>query len=420
MELKQDLFIIPVKENKFLVYSPLRSCGFSANLKAVDIIRRYLNNNFISEKEKEAKVWEYIKKLEKKSFKNPINKKININSDIVFILSQKCNLACNYCFAHETRSDEILSIDKLKTVIDYVLSMPNNDNIKISFLGGGEPTVTWDSLEWSINYINNAKNKKQKVKISITTNATLLTNDKIDFLKKNDVSLLISFDILPEIQNSQRKLLDSQIKTFDLVDEVIKKLANKGMSYRIRATITKNCVDLMTDMVLFVSHNYKNIKRLHFEPVTDTNDNDQEYYNKYLFNFFEAIKVGKNNGIEVYNSISNSLSRIKSRFCNGEFCVTPTGSIVSCHRISSENEKSYKFFNYGYINNEIHIDNNKLDKVLEFANYKIKDCETCFAKWHCAGTCIMEKSYFSEHQLLLKCDFTKKLLTKMLEEKICC
>jgi radical SAM protein with 4Fe4S-binding SPASM domain len=138
----------------------------------------------------------------------------------------------------------------------------------------------------------------------------------------------------------------------------------------------------------------------------------------FITNFFKARDVGKKKGIGVHNSISNSLNRIKYRFCNGEFCVTPTGDIVSCHRVSSEKEKTFGIFCYGNITDEIHIDNDKLEKVLKVANAKIKDCENCFAKWHCAGACVMERSCFSEQQQLLKCNFNRKILTQMLKEKV--
>jgi hypothetical protein len=66
MELKHDIFIIPSEKNDYIVYSPLRGCAFYANLKAVDIIRRYVNDSIFSESDKTTKIWEYIKKLENK------------------------------------------------------------------------------------------------------------------------------------------------------------------------------------------------------------------------------------------------------------------------------------------------------------------------------------------------------------------
>jgi len=415
MELKQDLFIIPVIENEYIIYSPLRRCAFSANTKAVDIIKKYLSGCDLSDTEKETKVWDYLLKLINKKSSIPTDGNINFSSEAVIILSQMCNLSCSYCYARESRTNVILDKEKLQYIIDNILSNSISQNFKFSFLGGGEPTITWDLLEWTINYINIIKNNSQNVSISITTNATALSDEKIDFLCKNNVSLLISYDILPHIQNTQRKHSDPNINSFDLVDIAIKKLTLKNVRYRFRTTITNNCVNLMPEMVQFTLQNYKNIKRLHFEAVMDA-ENDFSFYNMFLTNFFLARKIGQENGVDVQNSISNSFKRVRNRFCNGEYCITPTGNLIYCHRVSSENEKSFELFNYGNLSYGINED--KLKKVLEFANSKMQECEKCFAKWHCAGGCTAERSYLTEQQQFYKCDFTKKIILELLKEKV--
>ena len=174
----------------------------------------------------------------------------------------------------------------------------------------------------------------------------------------------------------------------------------------------------MKDMVSFVSENYKNIKRLHFEQVTDIQDNDLSFYDKFIYNFFEARKIGKDKGIEVYNSISNSVNSLRTRFYRGEFCVVPTGDIVSCHRVSSNKENLFNSFNFGYIEKQINIDNSKIEKVLSIAKPKKKECDTCFAKWHCAGGCTLEQLMHSKEQQSHKCNFTEKIIVKILEEEL--
>lgn len=218
-----------------------------------------------------------------------------MDGNLVVILSQFCNLACTYCYAQESRSKEILNKDKLKQTIDYILSQPNN-NKRFSFIGGGEPTLTWELLEWAINYIDISKKDGQKVRCSITTNGTLLSDEKIKFLKEHKVHIGISFEILPEIQNVQRKYANPNLKSFDAVNATIQKLTINNISYSFRSTITKRNVGLMKEMVIFAAENYKNIKRLHFEQVTDMQDNDLKFYNDFISNFFAARKIGKKGG----------------------------------------------------------------------------------------------------------------------------
>ena len=274
MELKNDIFIIETQGDRSIIYAPLRGAAFFANQNATSIVQKYISEKALSEDEKNTKVWDYLQKLEQTDPKIPKENNINMGSSLVIILSQLCNLACTYCYAQESRSKEVLSKEKLKHIIDYVLSQPNNEKKQFSFIGGGEPTITWELLEWAIKYIDTSKKEGQEVQYSITTNGTLLSDEKISFLKAHKVRVGISFEILPEIQNIQRKYTNPKLKSFEVVNTAIKKLIENKISYSFRSTITKRNVDLMTDMVDFVSENYKNIKRLHFEQVTDVQDND--------------------------------------------------------------------------------------------------------------------------------------------------
>ena len=239
----------------------------------------------------------------------PESKTIGSESSVVIILSQSCNLACTYCYAQEARSSKILSKDKLKIVIDDVLSR-SLLIVDFVFIGGGEPLIAWELIKWAIKYIYDNKKNSTQVNITITTNATLLTDEKIWYLKKYNVHLGISFDILPRVQNTQRQFANLKCGSFDIVNAVIENIDNAKISYSFRSTITKLNVELMPEMVRFVETNYKNVKKLHFEPVLSSIDNDQAFYNVFIESFMKAREFGLKNGIIVYNSISNSIDKL--------------------------------------------------------------------------------------------------------------
>lgn len=418
MELSKDIFIIRLQGNNNIIYAPLRNAAFFANENATIVVQKYIERKELSIEERRSKVWDYLQKLEEIKPEIPKECGINIDGNLVIILSQLCNLSCSYCYARESRSKEILDRDRLKQAIDYTLSSSNNNIKRFSFIGGGEPTLTWNLLKWAINYIDTSKRENQKVRISITTNGTLLSDEKIKFIKKHKVHVGISFEILPEIQNIQRGYANPKLKSFDDVNNAIQKLTKNNIPYSLRSTITRKNVGLMKDMVIFVSKNYKHIKRLHFEQVTDILDNDLNFYNDFIVNFFDARKAGREKGIEIYNSISNSVNYLKTKFCRGEFCITPTGDLVACHRVSSNKENAFNAFNFGNIDEEVYIDNTKVEKVLNIAKEKQEECNTCFAKWHCAGGCVSDRLLLSKIQQAYKCNFTKEFVTKILEEKL--
>lgn len=416
-----ELFIIPRNnkpEKEYLIYAPLQNIAFATNGEGAKLVKKYIDGVEFSDVENDSVIASYIKQIEKIHTDIPRRKDIGIENSVVFILSQMCNLACTYCYAQKTRSKTILSRDILKTAIDAV-SVKSTDKMSFIFIGGGEPLVTWDLLVWAINYIHHkAQECNKDVEIIITTNATLLTDEKIKFLRNKNVHLGISFDILPSIQNVQRILPQSKEGSFEKVDAVIHKLDEENIEYSIRSTITKEYVNKMVDMVRFVVENYKNVRKLHFEPVASRDDNDMKFYDNFVHSFMEARKLGQKHNIVVHNSMSDSVDNIRSRFCRGEFCVSPTGELTACHRFSSENDSNFTYLNYGLIDNDIYIDEEKKNKVLSLFNFKRTECASCFAKWHCAGGCVAERLVQTPSQNKAKCRYNKALVLELLEERI--
>lgn len=416
MDLKEDLFIIPT-DNGNIIYSPLRRGVFLADDNATEKVKKFIDEGVLVT-ETDDKVMEYLATLSEAKVFEPKPKRQPSTNRLVVILSQICNLACSYCYAHDARSKEILSKDKLKVAYDFILA-DSNKNKRFSFIGGGEPLVTWDIIEWSVNYINQHKSQDDKVSFSITTNTTLFNDHILAFCKENKIHIGVSFEIIKEVQDSQRPFYKSDKSTFDIIHSNIKRFIENGISFGIRSTITKLNVSLMPEMVSFVAENYPTLKRLHFEQVTDPTQNNAEFYSQFIDYFFKARAIGKTKGIEVYNSTTNSVFRISERFCSGETCITPNGGIVACHRVSSEKEKAYSLYNYGNVDDaSVNLDMEKYLKYLNFASTKDSQCNGCFAYWHCAGNCSMERTVLSDKQLNQKCEFTREMVKRVLLEKI--
>lgn len=415
MNLQDDLYIIKY-ENNNIVYSPLRRALFFADDSSVATINRFINGK-VTEKDKCSSVWGHITKLEAIKVCAPEVSQINKNGHAIIIPTQICNLGCTYCYAQEAHSQKNIQIDILKTTLDYIL---NNFGHKksISFIGGGEPLVSWNLIKWSVDYLERNKKRDDQLIIGITTNATLFTDDILKYVKNHNIHIGVSFEILPDIQNSQRPFAHGSKPTFDIVNANIKKLMQYGIPYSIRSTITKLNVNRMAEMVEFVAEHYPNIKKLHLEQVTDANEDDSLFYNEYIDCFYKAKETGRKNGIYIYNSISKSIHQIKGCFCRGELCITPTGSIVACHRVSSEKERAFPLFYYGQVGDQVVFNENAEKVYLQHTNNKREECSRCFAYWHCAGICPMGRNALSEEQIKAKCDFVKRIIAHELFDSL--
>lgn len=417
MELKNDIYVLNYS-NKNIVYSPLRRALFFADSSSCSIINRY-KNNCINDGDKDSLVWEHIKNLESIPITVPNVNQIYKSTHVVIIPTQLCNLGCTYCYAKNAHlHNSVISKQLLQTILDFIIKQPPKKK-RISFIGGGEPLIAWDLIKWSVDYLNTNKNENDILDIGVTTNATLFTDDIFQYLKEHDIHVGVSFEILPDIQNVQRPFLGGNRSSFDVVNQNIQNMIQHGIRYSIRSTITKLNVHRMSEMVEFVAKHYPNIRKLHLEQVTDKLEDAYSFYDEYISSFYKAKQLGKQYQIDVYNSISKSIYYTKYSFCNGELCITPTGSIVACHRVSEEHESAFPLFNYGKVTeNGIYFFNEAEKKIIDFSRLKSDLCTNCFAKWHCGGICPMERSELPQKQILAKCEFIKKIILRELYDSL--
>ena len=293
-------------------------------------------------------------------------------------------------------------------------------------MGGGEPTINWELLVWAIEYV---KRKAEvygiKLRIGFPTNATLLTAEKIDFLVKNNIEVGVSFELIPEIQNEQRPFANSNQSTYDVVKRNVYLLNDKGVQTRFRSTITPQYVHRMQDMVKNVAEEFPFIKKIHFEPIyplleSETNSFDMElFYEQFIDNFMSARHIGDSYNINITTAATNTLGKIKPRYCRGELCVTPKGDLVICHRSSSEKDVRYNKFRYGTISDEcVSIDDSRFQKVNELLNKKAVQCDECFSKWHCSGMCLSNREMYTNIQFQAYCTYVKKIQARYIEYMI--
>ena len=410
--LKNDLFIIPVESELFLVYSPLRRKLFSVNESALKYVNSFISGNETSFNDDNASLlYEHLSVLNETFPESPIDNKEYFGKSITIILSQLCNMVCTYCYARKAHSNAVISTDYIKHFVDYCFDNSKYNIERVVSIGGGEPLITWKQLKDVILYI---KNKNSEISSSIITNATLLDEEKCQFISKHNVGIVISFDIIPEIQRIQRPIRN--LDSYEIVSQNIKLLEKFGIQCKgFRSTITMLNVKKMVLMVQFVIENYPLIKAINLEPVTDSGL-PYTFYEDFIKYFIPAYELGRKHNINVYCSFSLSLEILKCRFCQRELCLTPTGEIVSCHRNSSSNDKHFNYFKIGYVDNNII----SLEDYETMSSKKERptSCNGCFAKWHCAGGCIDTRLKLSNKENKERCTFVRTLLSKLLYAKI--
>ena len=123
-----------------------------------------------------------------------------LNEKMEYLLlqvTQECNLRCHYCVYggnYETRvhSDLNMDISLAEKAIDYYLEHSSQAAELMVGFYGGEPLLKMDLIKHCVSYIK-AKATDKVVKFTVTTNGTLLTIERAQYLKTNYICL---FDYL--------------------------------------------------------------------------------------------------------------------------------------------------------------------------------------------------------------------------------
>lgn len=154
--------------------------------------------------------------------------------DMVIIgVTEQCNLRCTYCCysgkyknnrVHGTRGLDRNGID---SILQFINENIKKRPIRVAFYGG-EPLICYDLLKYAIK---EAKLKfGEDVTFSVSTNSTLLSEDKIDWFINQDVELLISIDGTERYHDLNRKGLDG-VGSFKKVKIALSYIANNYFEY---------------------------------------------------------------------------------------------------------------------------------------------------------------------------------------------
>ena len=125
---------------------------------------------------------------------------------LVFEVTDACNLKCKYCAYGEfysdfdKREDNMLSVSKAIRLIDYLNQYWNSERntsaksfMYISFYGG-EPLMNFNFIKEIVEYVETRLDcPRRKFLFSMTTNAILL-HKYMDYLVEHDFHILVSLD----------------------------------------------------------------------------------------------------------------------------------------------------------------------------------------------------------------------------------
>src|SRR5262249_17440801 len=164
---------------------------------------------------------------------------------IVLNITNQCNLACTYCY--EYSPDKISKTDGkpkymtaavAESAIDMLIKeSEDRPAIHVTFFGG-ETLLNFPMLRSSVDYAKRRCAEAGKhVEFSLTTNATLLTEQVADFLAEHRVGVTVSIDGDRELNDKMRVFSDGR-GSYDLIVPRVKMLLERHKTNSIGARVT--------------------------------------------------------------------------------------------------------------------------------------------------------------------------------------
>jgi uncharacterized protein len=328
-------------------------------------------------------------------------------STMVMNVTSQCNLSCTYCY--EYSEDRIVQTDNgrqpkwmteetARASVDFLLR-ESGPIAHITFFGG-ETLLNFRVLQTAVAYATGqAAALGKQIDFSITTNATLLRPEVIDFLAEHRFGVTISIDGPPEVQDRFRVFQNGR-GSYDIVAPKIKELIRTHRSRPIgaRVTLTRETLDVRRIYTHLTEE--MGFWEVGFAPATtspnrgyslggDGFDSVLAQFRELADDFRDAAIDNRHHG---FSNARETLEEIhkganKAWPCGagmGLLGVSTGGDVALCHRFAGSDDHRLGDVHSG-------IDRGAQARFLEAHHVAGKpDCLSCWARPLCAGGCYHE------------------------------
>jgi len=323
-----------------------------------------------------------------------------VNNITYFLFpTNNCNLRCTYCYA--TKTPKEMDAETLAQAGEFILGPEEERNpgrrVNIQFFGG-EPMLKWNMLTTFIDWMNEEARKRlgRKINWGMTTNGTLLNEERIKWMKEHNLRPLLSVDGRKETHNKHRIYANGRGSFDDIpFDTFLKYFPNP----ELRPTILPDTVEgWIEDLYWFHSKGCYNVAtEVAYEADWDDEAMAKAWrtYDKMGDIYIQFRKAGKKDFWMKF--IMDGLNTLGIERQTGTVCgiarntvaIDAHGWLYACQRYADFNNPDLKIGDIweGW----------DYDKLKEWRSLRREhmypdprsgfDCETCPARWKCRGGC---------------------------------
>lgn len=171
-------------------------------------------------------------------------------------LTEKCNLACDYCFVEEAiykdSAKPVMPESRFRDHIEWLIGQNPDGYPSVQYFGG-EPMLRMDLMQVATDLFADAvtHGRIRGFSHTMTTNGTLMTAERARWLVDNDIELTVSIDGWREL-NDQHRLFHNGRSSFDLVLRAMDLIREAGGDFSVLITLRPETVALLPEITRYV------------------------------------------------------------------------------------------------------------------------------------------------------------------------
>lgn len=312
-------------------------------------------------------------------------------------VAHRCNMSCRYCFASQGdfgRGEALMSAEVGRQALDFLVEQSGPvGQLEVDFFGG-EPLLNPGVVRYLVDYGEQAAARAgKKIHFTLTTNALLLDDAMIDFIIDKKLSVVLSLDGRPHINDRNRRLKNGT-GSYELILPRIQALVKrKPVSYYIRGTFTHDNLNFASDFKHLADLGFESIS---LEPAVGPDPEfaiRQEDLPAVLAEYERLVEIlcqyrQAGRKISFFHFELNLMGgpclakRMTGCGAGVEYlAVTPEGDLYPCHQLVGQDQ-----FRMGNIAcPDVDRDIKRL-----FASHHLQakdECRHCWARYFCGGGC---------------------------------
>ncbi|MBI4815442.1 MAG: radical SAM protein [Deltaproteobacteria bacterium] len=165
-------------------------------------------------------------------------------ASLVLHVAHDCNLRCGYCYADFGRYGQSFGLMREDLAIAHVAKffdqLGSTEKIHLTFFGG-EPLMNVPVVSAAHSYAKSrAATEGRKISFGLTTNGTLLTKELADWFAREEITITVSIDGPPDVNDRLRVMSDGQ----GSYSEIVSRVRESGVRAIARVTLTHQSTDV--------------------------------------------------------------------------------------------------------------------------------------------------------------------------------